>query len=329
MSSELLFLLDEQDDRLLYQPGNALAKARLGLQCRKKRKNDIQKLASADLVVVFREALMTRSTFFEREVAKRGIPMILDFDDAIWIRDVSSANRLLSHFKDPDKIKRILPLCTAVTAGNSYLADFAANYCPNVHVIPSTVDTEVLHPLDFPERKTTIGWSGSLTTLPHFDALIPVFERLRDTYGDSIRLLTIGAKSTAADRLGIDYEPWSSEDENTLLNQIDIGLMPLPDSQWTRGKCGMKLLLYMSTGKAAVASPVGVNSQILDGNRGYLATSEDDWFEMISTLVDHPDRRKDMGDRSRIYIEENYSRKRWAQSYVDIYSSCILQKERP
>lgn len=325
-TTELAFLLDEHDDRLLYQPGKATAKAKLGLKCYRKRRADVRKLDKADLVVVFREALMTRSIFFEKEVARRGIPMVMDFDDAIWIRDMSSANKLFSPFKDPDKLGRILPLCTAVTAGNEYLASYARNYCDRVHVLPSTVDTAALHPTEIGEGQVTIGWSGSLTTLPHFDALVPVLRRLRETYGNKIRLLTIGAQSSAADELSIDFEPWSSAAENTLLNQLDIGLMPLPDSPWTQGKCGMKLLLYMATGKAAVASPVGVNEAILAEGRGLLAGDEDTWFQAISKLIENAQLRRDMGMKSRAFIEAEYSRQRWAPNYVDIYSSCILQK---
>lgn len=330
METELSYLLDASDDALLYAPGNYWGKFRIARNSRAIRRRDLRRIEDADLVVIIREALMTRSTFFEEAVARSGVPMLFDFDDAIWIRDMSAANRRLGFLKDPDKIRRILPLCQGVTAGNDFLAAFARKFNDDVYTVPSTVDSDRLFPLPRPDRPITIGWSGSQTTIRHFDAIGPVLRRLKEHYGDRIRLVTIGARSSLADTLGIDYMPWEAERENELHNALDIGLMPLPDSAWAQGKCAMKLLLYMAMGIPSVAANVGVNADVL-GNAtcGLLTQSENDWFSAVVRLVEDTELRKSMGQRARKRLVDHYSKHAWGSRYVEIYREVMAKTNAP
>ncbi len=325
IEAELSYLLNEEDDRVIYSKANYLAKIRIGLKSILKRRADLKRVHEFDLVVIFREALMTKSIFFEKAVHRKGIPMLFDFDDAIWIKDVSANNRVLSYFKDENKIRKILPLCQAVTAGNAYLADFAKTYNKEVHIIPSTIDEQFhreIHQQD--DKKVCVGWSGSHTTLAHFETLLPVLEQLRTRYGESIRLLTIGAKSTFAERLNIEYLPWKAESENEDLNQIDIGLMPLPNSLWTSGKCGMKALLYMSASKPAIVTPLGVNAEIVEhGINGYHAQSSAEWLKYITELIDDPEKRIGMGKRARQKVVNDYSKKTWSPILLAVYKKAM------
>lgn len=322
---ELSFLLDEEADRILYSKGNYLKKALIALKSIRKRKADQKRATDFDLVVIFREALMTRSIFFEKALAQAQVPMIFDFDDAIWIKDVSANNRILSALKDENKIKKILPLCTAVTAGNAYLADFAKLYNPNVHIIPSTIDESVHKPIQVEkDQHICVGWSGSLTTMAHFESLLPVLEKLRAKYGQELRLLTIGAKSSKAEELNIEYLPWKAHSENNDLNQIDIGLMPLPNNKWTAGKCGMKALLYMAAGKATIVTPLGVNAEIIQhGMNGLHATSHQEWYEAIVDLLENPEKRKQLGENGRTTVVQHYSKKAWTRPLIDVYKKAI------
>ena len=323
---ELSFLLDEEADRILYSKGNYFKKGLIALQSLRKRKADLKRAKDFDLVVIFREALMTRSIFFEKALAQAQVPMIFDFDDAIWIKDVSANNRILSVLKDENKIKKILPLCSAVTAGNAYLADFAKPYNPQVHIIPSTIDEGIHKPIqvDKEDKRICVGWSGSLTTMAHFESLLPVLEKLRAKYGQEVRLLSIGAKSSKAEELNIEYLPWNAASENEDLNQIDIGLMPLPNNKWTAGKCGMKALLYMAAGKATIVTPLGVNAEIIQhGLNGLHATSQEDWYEAIVDLLENPSKRKQLGEAGRAKVVQHYSKKAWTIPLIDVYKKAI------
>lgn len=324
MDYELSYLLDEKDDAIFYRKGHYLKKLGIAVKSYQKRLKDLKRINEFDLVVIFREALMTRSLFFEKGVAKAGVPIVFDFDDAIWIRDVSKANRAIAWVKNPNKIKSILPLCAGVTAGNAYLAEFAKAFNRHVYVIPSTIDEVFHHPLAIDDRKVTIGWSGSMTTMMHFEHIINVMRQLRAKHGSNIELLTIGAKSQYADELDIQFIPWNAADENDDLNRIDIGLMPLPEDTWSQGKCGMKALLYMAAGKATIASPVGVNIDIIEhGKSGFLASTESEWFEYIDRLITDEQLRNQIGMAGREKVVQKYSKQAWKETLIDVYKKAM------
>lgn len=324
MQCELSYLLDANDDAVFYKKGHYFEKLAIGLKSYRKRIADVKRINDFDLVVIFREALMTRSIFFEKAVAKAGIPMIFDFDDAIWIRDVSHANRAIAWMKNPEKIKTLLPLCAAVTAGNEYLASFARQYNPNVFIVPSTIDEKFHRPLHHTNRVTVIGWSGSLTTMMHFERVIDVLRKLKSKYKDSIAFVTIGAKSQYAEELGIEFIPWNAETENRDLNKIDIGLMPLPDDPWAQGKCGMKALLYMAAGKATIASPIGVNAEIIEhGKSGFLANTDQEWFDSIDSLIADDALRQRIGQAGREKVVNKYSKEAWTERLIDVYKKAM------
>lgn len=329
LQPELSYILSEEDDALLYTQGRYISKARIALKARQVRKQDLKRIRTFDLVVVFREALFTRSQFFERGVHKAGVPMVVDFDDAIWIKDVSPGNRILGVLKDPGKLARLLPMCAGATAGNSYLAAYAKPLTQSVHELPSTVDCELIYPLakpDIPNKPIVIGWSGSPTTYPHIASLLPVFKKLRLKYGGGIEFHIVGAPPTEVALEGIHFIPWQAAQENALLNAFDIGVMPLPNTSWTQGKCGMKLLLYMAAGLPVVASPVGVNASMTHGH-GLTAKTESDWFNALVALVENPDQRKSFGDTGRQFVLERYSRQAWAAPYVDILQKFIYKSK--
>jgi glycosyltransferase involved in cell wall biosynthesis len=324
MEPELSYLLDAKDDAVMYKSGHYLEKAMIALRSYRKRLKDLKRIHEFDLVVIFREALMTRSLFFEQRLLKTGIPVIYDFDDAIWIRDVSVANKRIAWLKNPDKIRKILPGCTLVTAGNLYLSKFAAQYNNKVQIVPSTIDESFHFPLKREQKPyVTVGWSGSMTTLPHFERVVPVLKKLKAKHGDKLRLLTIGARC-GVDGLDIDYAEWSAERENELLNQIDIGLMPLPDTEWAKGKCGMKALLYMATGTPPVASPVGVNADIImPGRNGLHASTDGEWFEAIDRLITDTALREQLGNQALKDVRLHYSKSAWKARLVEIYQHAI------
>ena len=320
-------LLDEEDDKLIYGPGNYWKKFLLLLSQSHKRQLDLEKIDQYDIVFIFREALMTRSIYYEKQFAKSGVKLIYDFDDAIWKNDTSKANRLFAWVKNPAKINRIMALCHVVFAGNQYLADYALQFNQNVAIIPTTIDTFEYQRIPVKSgTSVVIGWSGSLTTIKHFELAIPFLRKLKTKYGDRISIKVIGDGNYVNEELGILGIAWNKADEVKELSTFDIGIMPLEDDEWSRGKCGLKGLQYMALGIPALMSPVGVNTDIIQhGLNGYLPENEDQWIEYISQLIESEELRSRVGKAARETVIERYSVQANQKLYLDWMNKMLLK----
>ena len=227
--------------------------------------------------------------------------------------------RLFSWVKNPAKINKIMALCDLVFAGNQYLAEYASRFNNQVTVIPTTIDTDeyVRIPKNL-EGPVIIGWSGSLTTIKHFELAIPFLRILKEKYGDQIEIKVIGDANYIHEELGIRGLAWKREDEVKELSTFDIGIMPLVDDEWSRGKCGLKGLQYMALEIPALMSPVGVNTEIIQrGVNGFLPESTEDWVQQISLLIENPDLRKNMGLAARETVVSNYSIDSQKKNYLN------------
>jgi glycosyltransferase involved in cell wall biosynthesis len=179
-------------------------------------------------------------------------------------------------------------------------------------------------------ERVCIGWSGSLTTIQHFDLVIPVLRRLRERYGDRVRFKVIGDAGYRLDDLDITGTAWRADTEVGDLSEIGIGIMPLPDDDWAKGKCGLKGLQYMALEIATVMSPVGVNTEIIDhGRNGFLASTEDEWFERLSELVESADLRARLGAAARETVVSHYSVESQKDRYVDLFEGVLAAAPRP
>ena len=279
------------------------------------------RLADYDIVFVQREALQLGTAFFERAVSRSQARLVFDFDDAIWLQNVSDANRRLAWLKNPDKTAELISMADLVIAGNPHLADYASDFSNAVEVVPTTIDTDAYVQDSRPPNgdAVCIGWSGSMTTIQHFDLMIPVFRRLKAQYGEAVRFKVIGDGRYRHDELGIRGQDWSAESEVSDLSDIDIGVMPLPDDEWARGKCGLKGLQYMALGIPTVMSPVGVNTEIIDdGVNGLLAGDEDEWVSKLTSLLESDEQRRDLGREGRDTVEERYSVRSQRERYLSL-----------
>jgi glycosyltransferase involved in cell wall biosynthesis len=321
----LSYLISENEDRFLYQKRNYFKKFQFLRHATRIRKRDLRSLKDFHLVFVCREALMTGSIFFEKAVKDAGIPMIFDFDDAIWLMNVSRANRYFSFLKNPGKTKDLIALSNMVFAGNQYLADYALQFNSNVRIIPTTINTEEYKPLQVPRSpKVVIGWSGSITTIQHFKYAIPFLEQIRKKFGDAVEFRVIGDGSYTVPELDIQGLPWKKETELNDLCAFDIGIMPLPDDEWAKGKCGLKGLQYMALEIPTIMSPVGVNTEIIDhGKNGYLATTEQEWMECLSRLIEDKELRQSMGKAARQTVIERYSIDSQKEKYLEYFTEAI------
>ena len=322
---DLANIISEEDDRIMYQSKNYFKKALVALNAYKTRYLNLKEIDKYNLVVIYREAIPTRSVFFEKMISKKNVPIILDFDDAIWIKDVSQVNKNLSWFKNEKKIEKILPLCAHVTCGNKYLYDYAIKFNNNVSIIPSTVDTAHYIPNKRKNGNSVrIGWVGSHTTIKHFEKVLNVFKKLKDRYENSIEFIVIGDENYVNSQLDIKVLKWDNSKEVELFNSFDIGVMPLPDNEWTKGKCGMKGLLYMSVGVPAVISAVGMNKEIINhGVDGFLADGENQWYEVLSKLIDDSELRIKIGAKGREKVIKKYSKDSAKDLYLNLYKSLM------
>lgn len=321
-----VFLLNQKEDKTFYAKGKVFKKALILLKslCVLTKHTFLRKY---DITFVQREAFMLGTSFFERKMAKRS-KLIYDLDDAIWVKQtgtIKSENKLFHFLKNPGKTNEIIQSAAMVFAGNQYIANHAKKYNPNVKVIPTTIDTDEYQLVEKNEAKRVcIGWSGSFSTIIHFEYVLDALGQLKDKYGDAIYFSVIGDGGFENKKLEIKGKAWSKELELSYFSEIDIGIMPLPNDEWTKGKCGFKALLYMSFGIPAVVSPVGVNTEIVeDGINGYFARSTQEWVDKISLLVDDAMLRKRMGELGRKVVVDQYSTKSQEQNYLRYFNELI------
>ena len=324
---ELSHLVGPADDQFLYKPGHFLKKLRFVRRCIAKRRADVARMRGYEIIFISREGLMTRSTWFERAFRRGSAKIIYDFDDSVWLSNVSEANRRWGWVKDASKTSKLIALADLVFAGNNYLAEYARKFNGRVQVVATTIDTEEYLPRTVrPEGPVVIGWSGSITTIQHFRYAVPALRRLKAKFGDRIAFRVVGDGNFHHEELGITGLPWRKESELNDLRAMDIGIMPLPDDEWARGKCGLKGLQYMALGIPTLLSPVGVNTEIIShGINGFLPRTEDEWVEQIARLVEDADLRARLGAEARRTVEERYSVKAWQGTYLKHFNSLLEQ----
>lgn len=250
-------------------------------------------------------------------VQKRILPMrlidLISRFNALLIFDIDDAIYLLPKLQA--KVNRMLAAAAIVVAGNETLAQYARAYNDNVRVIPTVVDTRLYFPPDgqrhLDDDRIIIGWIGSDPNRGDLQPLRPVFDWLAERYGEQVVLQTIGRRPLQMETgLTVEFIRWTLDGSRQALQRFDIGIMPLEDTEWNRGKCGFKLIQYLAVGAPAVASPVGVNEQIVrDGVTGYLAGDPGEWGNRLAQLIQDAGLRKMIGRQGRAYIDRNYSLK--------------------
>jgi glycosyltransferase involved in cell wall biosynthesis len=303
------YVLNQWDDRIFYQKGYYLLKLFIGFKGLVIRLKDWFRANRYDIILVYREAHFVGNTFFEKRFAKSKAKLVFDFDDAIWLNDTSQGNSNLQWLKKPEKTGTIISLADLVIAGNQYLADYARSFSEKILIIPTTIDTGYHQPLAKPSTAPIcIGWTGSSTTIKHFQEALPILVKLKERYNSHVTFKVIVDVDLEWPELGIKSTQWNAFTEIDELNTIDIGIMPLPDDPWSKGKCGFKGIQYMALEKPAVLSPVGVNLDIIeDGVNGFLATTETEWVNKLSLLIDSKELRHKIGKAGRQTIVTGYS----------------------
>jgi len=263
-----------------------------------------------DAFFIYREAYPLGPPWFEAMLSRSGRPIVFDFDDAIFLENTSEANRFAAALKYPQKVPSIITRSAAVLAGNEFLAEYARAYNPAVSVLPTCVDTTVFVPRRSPRAAgapLVVGWIGTPTTAPYLQSLGPSLGRLASRCAFELRVSGSGAPLEFPGVTAVN-ERWSLEREVELFNTCDVGVYPLTDDEWARGKCGFKAIQFMACEVPVVAAAVGVNREIIqDGVNGFLASNEREWEEKIGRLLGDADLRRRLGTAGRKTIEERYS----------------------
>ena len=283
--------------------------------------------SSSDLVWLEKEALPWIPWPIEKLVWPKNIPVVSDYDDAIFHRYDQSRHGVVRAALGR-KIDHVMRASKVVFAGNEYLAERARKAgAERVEIVPTVLDTKAYTPgqIENPDGRVRLGWVGTPETWSSFasqyaDMLSDEASKL----GAVCRL--VGAVAVSRFEEPFEFLPWSEETEVASIKGMDIGLMPLPDTPWTRGKCGYKLIQYMACGLPVVASPVGVNTEIVEhGVNGFLAETQDEWRAAIRTLINNPELRMKMGREGRRKVEMRYSLQVQAPRIIKILQDITRQ----
>jgi glycosyltransferase involved in cell wall biosynthesis len=300
--------LDDLAMARLYRPGHLFTKTWATLAGHLRRRAELGRVSRFNVAWIYREAALLGPPWFERRLA-RALPLVFDFDDALWLPAASPANAWARRLKPRGKTDELCRLARCVVTGNETLAAFARLRSARVSVVPSTIDA-VAYPLRArqPNPRPVVGWTGSVTTLPYLEALVPALRALRGRV--DFELCVVGAEPAPGAFAGLDLRvlPWRAATEADDLRAFDVGLMPLPDDAWSRGKCGMKALQYMALAIPPVVSPVGVNATLVeDGVSGLHARDDAGWVEALARLLADPALRARLGAAARRTVEQGYT----------------------
>lgn len=312
--------------RILYSKGYWLIKTFYFIISILNRFLDIFRALRYDIVFIHREALPVGPALIEGALSKMGKKIIYDFDDAIFLPNTSRTNNYIERFKNPNKISKIIGLSNCVIAGNRYLEEYAKKFNDNVVIIPTTIDTDLYMSSAVKEssNEVTIGWIGSFTTRVYLEDIRGVLSALKIKYSN-LKLKFVGNWSELENPLeGADYKEWDLADELSDIRSFDIGIMPMPDDMWTRGKCAFKLILYMACGVPVVSSPVGMNTEIIkDKENGFFAASGYEWTDRLSRLIEDAELRKRIGMAGRDTVVKRYSASHTAPQFIKVLNEVL------
>lgn len=319
--------------RLVYQKGRSLQKVALFVERAIDRAYTLAERGRYDVIFIYREAFPIGPALIEAALSRTpGAAIVYDFDDAIYLPNTSEANRAIAVLKWPSKVRAIMRRSHCVIAGNEYLARYARAFNAHVRVIPTVVDTETFVPRaelhDSGDRAPIVGWIGTPTTAPYLLAIRPILQEVARTHRFVLRVCGAGAD---LDIPGVTVENvrWTLDSEVSLFNTCDIGVYPLPDDEWARGKCGFKAIQFMACGVPVVAAPVGVNQDIIqDGENGLLAPTAADWTEKLARLLADRDLRRTLGRAGRRTVEERYSLRATAPRLVEAVTDAVGRARR-
>ena len=271
--------------------------------------------------VLYCELFPLAPAWLEKLILKK--PYIYDLDDAFYLKYARLHPALAFWLRG--KTDSLMKGAKVITAGNHHLVEYAKKHNKNCLYLPSVVDTNFytpLYPKSIPKApEFTVGWIGSPSTAPYLEEVVEPLTRLGQARG--VRLIVIGGTAPQIPNVQIVEESWSQEKEIDLIHHFDIGIMPIPSTDWARGKCAFKLIQYMSCGIPVIASAVGANLDAVPEQCGWLVTTEEEWFSAFNWAARNPSKCREMGQFARKWTERNYSIASATPSFVNAILSCV------
>lgn len=321
---------------ILYQPGHTAEKAAWVLWDTWRRRDAVKLAQRYDAVLVYREMALLGPAVHEVALARTGVPFILDFDDAIWMPNPTSptdrgGNARFSWLRFPAKTAEIARRAAAVTVGNRYLAEWVRTHNPEVHVVPTTIDLEryAVQPRLEGEDPFVIVWMGSFSTLRYLELVRAPIERLARERPVEVRIVCDRPFEPGYAGATMTFVKWTAANEARDIGAAHVGIMPLDDTPYSRGKCACKALQYMAAGRPCVVAPVGVNADIVKHEQnGLLATSDDDWYQALRRLADSRELRDRLATAGRQTVEEGFSAQASAAKFARAVERAIASRQR-
>lgn len=328
------FLSSEQFVKF-YAPGNSAIKAAGMLRPLLERIAETLSARKYDAVFVQREAMFFGPAIFEWLLQKAaGLPLILDLDDATYVRYESPRfGKFASSLKFFGKTDRLIKRADAVICGNRFIAEYVASQGGDPVVIPTVVDTEIFKPSEIKNDVPVIGWIGTHSTFPFLENLFPVLRRLSDKHDFLLKIIGSGKDTVSVENVTTQNLKWDLGREVEDLRSFDIGLYPitLSDSankEWLMGKSGFKSIQYLATGIPFVVSPVGVTAEIgIDEKTHFSANTEEDWYNSLDRLLSDKMLRAKMGKAGREFSLEHYTVPKQAEKLAETFRSVVERRK--
>jgi glycosyltransferase involved in cell wall biosynthesis len=315
-----LFTSREAD---MVHTGSTASRVRTALAARRRFRRALGDV-DADVVVVQRQVDPLPGRGLER-AGMRGRALIQDVDDSGWLPEPGShpATRLR---RNAEKLKWLAAQADRVIAGNDYLADWLSPHARDITVVPSLVDTDKVTPrVHHDSQELVLGWIGSSSTAQYLRAVTAPLAAFVASHPElTVKLLTVGGPAPAIAGVRSEHWRWSEAHESAALEQMDIGLMPLPDNAWTRGKCAYKALQYMAAGVPVLADDVGITAQVVGTSEaGIVAGTTVDWQRALDRLAAHAGLRQRMGVTGRARVEEDFSVRAWGPRLASLIAGTV------
>ncbi|APZ95939.1 glycosyltransferase family 4 protein [Fuerstiella marisgermanici] len=302
-------LISESDYPVSRRKGAYLQKIWMLAKGFRERLRLVRQASNYDAVYVLKAAFPYGPPIIERKLRKKNVPLIFDFDDAIQIHKPSGNHRFLDFLKPPSRTNDVVALANRVVVPNNFLADFAKRYNEAVTIVPEAEDTERLYPRSKHTNnkpQIVIGWVGSPSTAKYLKLITEALREICSRYPQVI-VRVIGG-SFLADGVRTEEVAWSLDKEGELFHSLDIGIMPLPLEDWSKGKSGCKLRQYMATGVPGVATKIGYNCELVnDGETGFLVETNAEWVTALATLIEHSELRNRIAEAARTDVETRFA----------------------
>lgn len=276
------------------------------------------KITKEDIVFIHRDIIPFGPMLFERILKLKGCKLILDLDDAVYCNQIdeisNNKNKFMYKMKYGKRFDKSIKLVDVVVCGNKFIENHVKKINDNTIIVPTVIDTNKMKIMEKVNNNIlTIGWIGNPGNTGY---IYRILKEIDKECSGPLNAILIGAKKFETDEFNnikIMFYDWNLEKEYEYLNKCDVGLMPLNKSEWSEGKCGLKLLQYMAIGKPGIASDVGVNSEIIvEDKNGWIVSDEKDWIKIIKYLQNNYEKIKPMEDYCRKFVEDNYSINKWS-----------------